>query len=197
MAPKTHVTSSSQQPRVSRGPRGVPPPHSPVAERSARVAAAIVAIPSAVVASVIGWGLDARTPFVLDALHLLCAQAPTRALVLNGEGLPLCARCTGLWVGALIGASVAAVRSPIARDRLPRSWIVSAGAFAIGLADGLARVLTPQTWDTPAALRVVSGGLLGAGGGYLIVALAATVLASLEWDRCNRDRGSVQTSRRP
>ena len=39
----------------------------------------------------------------------ICHQRPERSFVVHGQQMPVCARCTGLYVGALVGAPLAAI----------------------------------------------------------------------------------------
>jgi len=66
--------------------------------------------------------------------RFVCHQRPERSFFFNGHQLPVCARCTGLYVGAAIAAPVA----------LAFAWSL-AGARA-RLALGLAAIPTLLTW---------------------------------------------------
>jgi uncharacterized membrane protein len=79
----------------------------------------------------------------LDAwFSLHCHQDPSRTLRLAGHLMPVCARCTGLYVGLFIGAIFPPIRG---RSRL---WF---GLLALGILAPLLDVLTQA-----AGLRVPS-----------------------------------------
>ncbi|MBU6997442.1 MAG: DUF2085 domain-containing protein [Theionarchaea archaeon] len=59
----------------------------------------------------------------------VCHQLPQRSFHIAGHQLPVCARCTGIYLGALIGSSVASGTSP------PR-WVLMAAVFPLVLDGG-------------------------------------------------------------
>ena len=90
--------------------------------------------------------------------HRVCHQDPARSLVVAGALLPVCARCTGIYLGFLAGWSLRLFRRGPARDlRLPTTILL------IGIAplviDGFAN------WagliNTPPAARLLTGLLFG------------------------------------
>ena len=108
----------------------------------------------------------------LDKVNLIgysiCHQIPERSLHLAGCQLPLCARCTGTYLGVAVGfATIALLRRWRAGEMLSTGMIVVMVCFigAMGV-DGLNSYLslfghlphlyTPQNW-----LRVASGSLNG------------------------------------
>ena len=106
---------------------------------------------------------------------VICHQIPERSFFWAGEQLPVCARCTGLYVSGAIGliawiAIRTARQRPIAIDpRIAlRSLAIAATPTALSLAVGVTGL-----WDgsnvTRALLAVPLGGIAGA-----IVAAVAT-----------------------
>jgi uncharacterized membrane protein len=101
--------------------------------------------------------------------YAICHQIPDRSFHMDGHKLPLCARCTGTYLGAAIGfLSLAVLRRWRAGEMLSTGMIVIMVVF-IGLMgiDGLNSYLslwggnlptlyTPQNW-----LRVATGSLNG------------------------------------
>jgi len=98
------------------------------------------------------------------ALH--CHQDPSRTVTLGGQLLPVCARCTGLYLGLLAGAVLARSAGS------PRVWlgVLAAGCLVLGLDVGTqalglrvsslgARVVTGLLVAYPAAQLAV--GTLG------------------------------------
>ena len=70
-----------------------------------------------------------------------CHRAPPRTLRIMGHGLPVCARCTGLYLGLLVAATV--VRLRVGANRLMQATI--AGGALLGL-DVVTEVLA---WRVP------------------------------------------------
>lgn len=91
------------------------------------------------------------------AFHRLCHQDPARSLVVAGALLPICARCTGIYLGFLAGWSVRMVRGTDRDRRLSRALLL-AGVFPLVL-DGL--VNWAGLVNTPAAARLATGLLFG------------------------------------
>lgn len=139
------------------------------------VVAVVLALPpAAMCTSVAAWAAGVRWSALQDGWHRACAQAPLRAIDLGDLGaMPLCARCTGLWIGAMAGTVIGATTTCIAETHVPRAWWWTFVGALLGFADGLGSVL--GLWDAPAAQRVVSGAVLGLAGGYLASAVVQTV----------------------
>jgi uncharacterized membrane protein len=108
----------------------------------------------------------------LDKAHLvgyaICHQIPSRTIFLGGQALPLCARCTGTYLGIAIGLSTAALRRRgRAGELLSRGMLLLMGIFVLAMAiDGgnsylvlLGRpplLYAPRNW-----LRTATGTLNG------------------------------------
>jgi uncharacterized membrane protein len=108
----------------------------------------------------------------LDKAHLvgysICHQIPTRTFTLGGQALPLCARCTGTYLGIAIGLATAALlRRGRAGELLSRGMLILMGVFILAMAvDGgnsylvlLGRpplLYAPRNW-----LRTATGTLNG------------------------------------
>lgn len=107
----------------------------------------------------------------LHILHYLgggiCHQLAERSLQCGGVALPLCARCTGTFLGALVGLVALVWRHPRS-TRLPRLGIlVLLGIFLITwAADGLNSYLwlfpaAPHLYEPSNTFRLVTGSLEG------------------------------------
>lgn len=103
---------------------------------------------------------------------LVCHQIPERSLHAAGVQLPVCARCLGIYAGALLGMAVLAwADGGRARGRPGAGWLVAAaGPTAAGVALEAAGVL-----ETSNAVRVVAGGILGLGVSAVVMWAGATL----------------------
>lgn len=119
-----------------------------------------------------------------------CHQRPERSLLLNGNQMPLCVRCTGIFLFAVPGLLAAAGARP---DRslsrtllnvLPAAWrdwlerrvgapvaafLLVAAFVAPAALDGFSQL--PGWRESTNVLRAITGGLAGVGGGLLVGAL--------------------------
>jgi uncharacterized membrane protein len=102
---------------------------------------------------------------------LACHQIPTRSFTLWGRTLPVCARCTGIYVGAaLIGlAASAGARYPFARGGQPARVLLAVAVFPT-----LATIAYEWTvGDMPSNIvRAITGFLLGAAASAVVLAAA-------------------------
>ncbi|HEX8149307.1 MAG TPA: DUF2085 domain-containing protein [Pyrinomonadaceae bacterium] len=103
-------------------------------------------------------GLPATAESVYGAFALLCHQIDGRSFHLLGFKLAVCARCFGLYAGALAGALLYPLARPLARRDLPaRGWLVAAAVpTSIDFALGFFRV-----WENTHASRFLTASLLG------------------------------------
>lgn len=114
------------------------------------------------------------------ALHGLCAQNPSRTFALGGLPLPVDARMTGLYLGALMAAGPLL----LARQRgvvVGRGWLVALVAgVAIMALDGLNSLRVdlwqPAWWPPDNRVRLVTGMLAGAGLGVAVAWLVKLAL---------------------
>lgn len=111
-------------------------------------------------------------PGILGKTHMLgyavCHQIESHSFVLGGRPLPLCARCTGTFIGALVGLFGQAV---ILRRRRAAGFppvgilAVLIGFTSLWAADGvnsyLALVGGPHVYEPLNALRLATGALNG------------------------------------
>lgn len=104
---------------------------------------------------------------------LVCHQLTERSFRVDGEWMPVCARCTGVYLGFLVGALPGLAGRALGRP-------TPAGAGLAVVAWGLIGVLLVQAvgerwgfWSSGNGVRVLLGLLGGAGIGTLLVRLAA------------------------
>lgn len=137
---------------------------------STAVVTGVRVVAAAIVLLVVGMPLWEAWGFgdaVRTAFAPYCHQRFDRSFAVAGVVLPLCARCTGLWLGALGGALLLPlVRSPRAIPRL-RVLAWAAVPMALDLAAEHAAGLGPH-----AVSRALTGMCLGAAiVGFVIPAL--------------------------
>jgi len=91
--------------------------------------------------------------------HRLCHQDPARTLIVAGALLPVCARCTGIYLGFLAGWLLRMFRRGPDRDRKLPTTIFFAGILPLVI-DGAAN--WAGLFNTPPAVRLCTGLLFGA-----------------------------------
>lgn len=94
-----------------------------------------------------------------SAFGLVCGQDSHRAWTSGGETMPLCARCTGIYVGALLGLALWGSWRPRATGALHALHAL----FILQIVPaGL------HLFDQGALLRTLSGALFGVGLGFAL-----------------------------
>jgi uncharacterized membrane protein len=107
--------------------------------------------------------------FIYAAGSIVCHQLPERSFHIAGVQLPVCARCTGLYVGGVVGIIVW-----LARTRRPLSHAFARRALLVAVAPTLVTVLTAAAgwWDPGNALRAALAMPLGVMVGAVVTAVA-------------------------
>lgn len=111
------------------------------------------------------------TALAYVAGSLLCHQQPARSFHLAGAQLPVCARCTGLYVAGamslLIGWALRGRRDPVGRLARAYSWraVLVAASLPIAVSVGLEWV---GAWAASNAWRAVSALPAGWAAGALV-----------------------------
>jgi uncharacterized membrane protein len=108
---------------------------------------------------------------LIDRLRVLvggiCAQLPTHMFYPGGQGLPLCARNTGIYLGVSIGAIALFVRGMGRTARMPKGWValMLLGFVAVLGVDGINSFLLdvhlPHLYQPNNLLRLATGLLTG------------------------------------
>ncbi len=130
------------------------------------------ALYSALLLAIVGLFVIAAPHDLLDKFNFIgfaiCHQLPERSFVIDGHQLPLCARCTGMYLGLLIGTLFLIVRRRTHASRLPSTPLIVTlvGFIAIMGIDGLNSTISvipnaPQLWQTTNFLRITTGTLYG------------------------------------
>jgi uncharacterized membrane protein len=140
-------------------------------------------------AVLIGWAL-ATPPGGLakaDAIgYAICHRIPSHSLIIGGRQLPLCARCSGIYLSALLGliTLAAAGRSRASRlPPLPVLLILIGGSILMGI-DGVNSYLTlfpglPHLYEPQNGLRLITGALHG----LTLAAVLLPLFNSVAWQR--------------
>jgi len=99
---------------------------------------------------------------------LVCHQLPERSFHLGAALLPVCARCTGIYLGAVAGAAFALRASASRGLRVARARLILALAVAPTLAT------LAYEWTTGIMpsheIRAAAGAVIGAAVAWLVVA---------------------------
>ncbi len=119
--------------------------------------------------------MDLLVAFAYDVGRLICHQLPERSFFLGGRQLPVCARCTGLYLS--VGAGCAGwVLAKLARGWSgitvePRAALLVVGGAAVptivSYATGIMGV-----WDGSNIVRAVLAVPLGVAAGAVLAAVA-------------------------
>ncbi len=122
--------------------------------------------------------------------YAICHQIPERSFHMHGEQLPLCARCTGIYMGALAGFTLMWLMGRKRASSLPptRITLVFVGFIVLLGIDGVNSYLTffpgmPHLYEPQNWLRLTTGTLEG-------LALSAFVFPVLNYSLW---RDTVQT----
>ncbi len=153
--------------------------------------ALFIGIPAAIIALFVTappHGLLEKAKFIGYAL---CHQLPDRSFFFHEHQSPLCARCTGMYVGVLLGLIFLVVRRRTHAARLPAAALISVliGFVTIMGIDGINSTISiipgaPQLYHTTNVHRLVTGTLYG----LAIAMLFMPVLSSAIWTLPSGDR---------
>ncbi|MBU7015015.1 MAG: DUF2085 domain-containing protein [Theionarchaea archaeon] len=104
-----------------------------------------------------------RFPAASGFLYLffspICHQLPERSFYIVGHQLPVCARCTGIYLGAFVG-------SLIASETPPSRWVLMVAIFPL-LLDGGTQLLFRESTNT---LRLATGLAAGCVASFYVYA---------------------------
>ena len=108
--------------------------------------------------------------------YAICHRIDLRSFHLGDRTLPMCSRCTGMYLGSSVALAFLVARGRALAGQFPRRWILAvfcvlAAFFAI---DGLNSYLTffpgaPHLYAPNNTLRLLTGTGLGLGMGALVV----------------------------
>lgn len=108
------------------------------------------------------------TALVYFAGSLVCHQLPDRSFHLSGIQFPVCARCTGLYLGAAVGMVALVAASP--------TWLSYSRARVLLVASSIPTGLTIATawlgwWDPGNTIRAALALPLGVAVGGIVTAV--------------------------
>ena len=123
-------------------------------------------------ASIIGLFLAATPPGLWEKARIigyaLCHQMPARSFFIHEHQTPLCARCTGMYLGFSIGLIFLIIRRRTTAARMPKAVIISVliGFITIMGIDGINSTISiipnaPQLYHTTNIHRIITGTLFG------------------------------------
>lgn len=96
----------------------------------------------------------------------ICHRRADRSFFYNGKQFPVCARCTGIWIGYVIGTLLMIIMVPV--------WWVGCLLFVPMTIDVLTQLVN---WRTSSNILRVSTGILGGIGEVIILIHVATLIA--------------------
>jgi uncharacterized membrane protein len=106
--------------------------------------------------------------------YAVCHRIPERSFFIGGQQLPLCARCSGTFLGVLLSLTVLTVAGRTRASRLPsaRVLVVLIGFVLVWALDGLNSYLAlygaPHLYEPQNWLRLTTGMLNGLALGILV-----------------------------
>jgi uncharacterized membrane protein len=116
--------------------------------------------------------------------YAVCHQIPERSFILAGRPLPLCARCTGTFLGAVLGLTVMLLRGRNRASRLPPVAVLGLLVAFMGFwaFDGLNSYMTlfpgaPHLYEPRNWLRLTTGLL----NGLALIALVFPIFNFTVW----------------
>lgn len=110
--------------------------------------------------------------YKLDALGFgVCHQIHSHSFTIAGHQMPLCARCTGMYLGAIAALVLLAVMRRRA-TRFPAAKMVAIfglffGAMVLDGANSTLEAFGERFWDSTNLLRILTGSLAGVSAAFL------------------------------
>jgi uncharacterized membrane protein len=140
----------------------------PASKRSRVTQFLLITIPAAI----IGLFVAATPPGLWEKARIigyaLCHQLPDRSFFIHEHQTPLCARCTGMYLGFSISLIFLILRRRTRAARMPTAALISVliGFITIMGIDGINSTISiipgaPQLYHTTNAHRIVTGTLFG------------------------------------
>lgn len=107
---------------------------------------------------------DVTAGYLYRVFSKICHQYSSRSFFIENHPLPVCARCTGIYAGFLIGtiAFLMTGRGPRISHRL--FWLVASLPMLLDVAGSLAGL-----WEGSLAIRAMTGLVFGAAAGFVVM----------------------------
>lgn len=123
--------------------------------------------------------------------YAICHRIPERSFFLNGRQLPLCARCTGTFLGALVGLAAMLLLRRHRASRFPPAQVLGLLILFIGIwaFDGLNSYMTffpgaPNLYEPRNWLRLTTGML----NGLALITIVIPIYNFTLWRETTRER---------
>lgn len=157
---------------------------------------ALLALAAAAIAAIWLWLTPPGVLGKADALgYAVCHRIVERSFHVHERPLPLCARCTGIYLGVWAGLGVFAARRRLRAARLPRVRLLTVMLLGVGLygLDGLNSFLSAFDGYAPPytphnTLRLLTGTTFG----LALITIVWPVFSSLLW-RASQDTPPVRS----
>ena len=139
---------------------------------------AVIALWNAALAAAPAGEPQGMSALTYAAGSLVCHQLPTRSFRLGAAQYPVCARCAGLYLGALVGGIAWALFGGVRRPRgRAAQWLSHGGARRVLLYSAVPTAVSlalawAGLWDASNAWRAVSALPLGAAAAAIVVAVS-------------------------
>lgn len=96
--------------------------------------------------------------FIYYLFSFICHQQPSRSFFLFEYKFAVCARCTGIYLGALIAVIIYSLFKEIDETKTPSKWPLIISLIPIGI-DGLGQLI--GLWESNNFLRLITGFIFG------------------------------------
>ncbi len=117
--------------------------------------------------------------------YTVCHRLPTHSFAIFGRPLPLCARCSGIYLGILLALSMTWLTGRQRHAQFPPRLVALAllGLFLTMAFDGtnsfLHDIAAPHLYEPNNTLRLITG----FGAGLAVATVATTIFAQTAWDK--------------
>lgn len=147
--------------------------------RSLRIGSLDISLPQIVLASGIvlyGFAVPGDIKFKMDALGFaVCHQIHTHSFTIAGHQLPLCARCTGMYLGILSTLFILSRLRKLSGG-LPAGGVLAVlglffGAMVVDGANSTFQTLGGGFWDSTNLIRLITGTMAGIALGFVFYPL--------------------------
>jgi uncharacterized membrane protein len=103
-------------------------------------------------------GYPVAAALIYQAFSPLCHQVSSRSFHLDGIPFAVCARCTGVYLGAVVGLLIYPLRVRIDNETMPSRVLLMAGVAPLAI-DGLANLtrIYSSSMNVRAATGVITG----------------------------------------